>query len=73
MTLSSQWLLGAAQISKDAVVAGGDFLNYAITWEEAEDVFGALSRDGPLSSRASDLFAFHKRLGDALAALVPNG
>jgi hypothetical protein len=60
-------------VSKDAVVAGGDFLNYDITWDDAERVYGALSRDGPLSSRVSDLFGLHKRLGDALAALVPNG
>jgi hypothetical protein len=60
-------------VSKDAVVAGGDFLNYDITWEDAERVLGALSRDGPLSSRVSDLFGLQKRLGDALAALVPNG
>jgi hypothetical protein len=56
--------------SKEAVVARGDFLNYDITWDDAERVFGALSQDGPLSSRISDLFGLHKRLGDALAALV---
>jgi hypothetical protein len=58
--------------SKEAVVAGGEFLNYDITWDDAERVFGALSQDEPLSSRVSDLFSLHGRLGDALAALVSN-
>ncbi len=56
--------------SKEAVVAGGNFLNYDITWDDAERVFLELSRDSALSSRMSGLLELHKRLGDSLAVLV---
>lgn len=58
--------------SKEAVIAGGNFLNYDITWGDAERVFLDLSRDLALSLRMSELFASHSRLGDSLAALVPS-
>jgi hypothetical protein len=29
--------------SKEAIIAGGDFLNYDITWDDAERVFTELS------------------------------
>ncbi len=56
--------------SKQAVIAGGNFLNYDITWDDAERVFGELLQDAALSSGVSSLFGLHKRLGDTLAAIV---
>ncbi len=56
--------------SKEAVVASGNFLNYDITWDDAERVFLELSRDSALSSRMSGLFELHRRLGNSFAVLA---
>jgi hypothetical protein len=34
------------KISQDDIIRQGDFLNYSITWESAEQVFAALQKDG---------------------------
>jgi hypothetical protein len=46
-------------MSKEAIIAGGDFLNYSITWDEAERVFVQLSGEASVSSKVSELFALH--------------
>jgi hypothetical protein len=56
--------------SKNTIIAGGNFLNYDITWEDAERVFDILARDAQLSARIAKMFGLHKSLGDALTTLV---
>jgi hypothetical protein len=51
-----------AGLSKEIIIAGGDFLNYSITWDDAERVFVSLSGDGPVSSEVLGLFSLHERL-----------
>jgi len=51
------------------IKSGGDFLNYGITWDDAERVFLELSQDAILSSRIRGLFQVHTALGEALEAL----
>lgn len=48
--------------SKDTVIAGGNFLNYEITWDDAERVFAKLSNDPLMSQEMNQVFAFHKSL-----------
>jgi hypothetical protein len=55
-------------ISKPEVVAGGNFLNYGITWDEAERVYVTLSQDASLASSLSELFQAHTKLCDGLAS-----
>ena len=53
-------------LSKEAIVAGGDFLNYSITWDEAERVFTLLSGEPTVSSEVAELFALHGRMSKEL-------
>jgi len=57
-------------MSKDAVIAGGDFLNYDITWDDAERVFVELSSNKPVSSEVADLFILHEKLIQDLSRLA---
>ena len=57
-------------MSKEAIIAGGDFLNYGITWDEAERVFAELSSEESVSSGVGELFLMHKRLIQGLSNLV---
>ena len=57
--------------SKEAIIAWGDFLNYGITWDEAEGVFTQLSSEAVVSSAASGLFLLHQHLSEDVAALIP--
>lgn len=57
-------------ITKEAVIAGGDFLNYGITWDDAERVFAELSNDRSVSSDVSELFLLHESLIQGLSTLV---
>jgi pimeloyl-ACP methyl ester carboxylesterase len=56
--------------SKADIIAGGDFLNYDITWDDAERVFGELSRDGSVTNQFAELFASHQRLINAVNAIA---
>jgi hypothetical protein len=47
--------------SKEDVIIGGNFLNFDITWDDAERVFGELSSDRLISRRFADIFAEHER------------
>lgn len=57
-------------MSKEAVIAGGDFLNYSITWDDAERVFAELSSEESVSSGVAELFLLHERLIQGLSDLV---
>jgi hypothetical protein len=59
-----------AALTQEDIVALGNFLNYGITWDEAENVFGQLSDDETVSSRISALFELHQRLGQEVTTLT---
>lgn len=48
--------------SKEAIIAGGNFLNYDITWDDAERVFTQLSNEPAVAHDFSDVFARYKSL-----------
>jgi hypothetical protein len=50
-------------------VSGGDFLNYDITWDDAERVFGELARDRAVKGEFTELFAMHQRLIENVRAI----
>lgn len=56
--------------SKEDVIARGDFLNYDITWDDAERVLAELSNEGSVSCGVSELFALHESLNQALSSLM---
>lgn len=55
-----------AGASQEEVVAGGNFLNYSITWNDAERVFSELSNDKTVNAAISGLFSLHSDLSNAL-------
>jgi hypothetical protein len=57
-------------LSQEAIIAGGNFLNYDITWSDAERVFTELSTDAVLSSELSRLFFVHEGLTQNLDTLM---
>jgi hypothetical protein len=57
-------------ITQGDIKAGGNFLNYGITWDSAERVYVTLSEDPSVTSSLSELFQSHTKLGDGLAALT---
>ncbi len=56
--------------SSEEISAGIHFLNYGITWENAEKMFVKLSEDAPVGSLMSKLFQSHKELVGGLKALI---
>jgi hypothetical protein len=64
-------LLRFGGLSKDQIVSGGSFLNYDITWEDAERVFTELAGDAAVFSEISNLYALHTRLGLGIAKFRP--
>jgi hypothetical protein len=59
--LRYSWMRFGGQ-SKDTIIAGGNFLNYSITWDDAERVFIHLSSDETVSSAVTELLASHQSL-----------
>jgi hypothetical protein len=47
-------------LSKDQIIAGGNFLNYEITWDDAERVYNQLSGDPQITKRFSNTFSQYK-------------
>jgi hypothetical protein len=62
-------LMRFAGTSKEAVAGGPDFLNYGITWEDAERVFVQLSADAVVTSRITNLFIFYNRLSQWIVSI----
>lgn len=50
--------------TKDTIIAGGDFLNYGITWDDAERVFTELASDQAAAQGTATLLASWKRVAD---------
>jgi hypothetical protein len=57
-------------ISQTEITAGGNFLNYGITWDDAERVYARLSDDTSVTSSLSERFQAHSKLCDGLAILT---
>jgi hypothetical protein len=58
--------------SQEDIVGWGDFLNYSVTWEDAERVFTLLSGEAEPASTMSDILQIHQRLSDTVGKLVPS-
>jgi len=59
-----------AGASQETIIGWGDFLNYSITWEDAERVFKELSNDPAISLEMSDLFRTYESLCSGLEHFV---
>jgi hypothetical protein len=55
-----------AGLSKADISRGVFFLNYGITWESAETMFGVLSADTSLSAKISELLRSYEQFGARL-------
>jgi hypothetical protein len=60
-----------AGTSQEQIISGGDFLNYSISWEDAERVFRGLNDDSELATAMGGLLQIHQGLGDTLGGFVP--
>jgi hypothetical protein len=58
-------------MSKDAIISAGNFLNFGITWDDAERVFQSLSEDASVSSEISKLLDLHKSLTLGIKEMMP--
>ena len=47
-------------MSKDTIIARGNFLNFDITWDDVERVYVELSKDPSISKAFAEIFASHK-------------
>jgi hypothetical protein len=56
--------------SKQDIIADGDFLNYSITWDDAERVFSELSRNQSVKDKFGELLASYQRLLNAVNAIA---
>jgi hypothetical protein len=48
--------------SKETIIGWGNFLNYSITWDDAERIFNELSTVQPLSTQIKDLISSYETL-----------
>ena len=62
-----------AGASQEDIIGWGDFLNYSITWDDAENIFKQLDADQELQSEMQGLFQSHKRLSETVGSFVPQG
>jgi len=60
-----------AGASQEEIISWGNFLNYSISWEDAERVFQLLRDDSDIVSTMAGLLQLHQRLGDTLESLEP--
>ncbi len=66
------FLLRSAGHSIDAVKAGGNFLNYGITWEDAERVYQALNADAEIGGVMKKNLAQMTKLQQSAVGLIEN-
>jgi hypothetical protein len=57
-------------IPKETIISWGNFLNYSITWDDAEKVFAQLSAETTVSSRVLGLFELHESLRQSLSTII---
>lgn len=56
--------------SQEDIIGWGDFLNYGITWEDAERVFKLLSDEPEFASAMSGVLQVHQRLCEAVSGVI---
>lgn len=56
-------------MSREQIVAAGNFLNYSITWERAENEFERISQDEQISKDAAEIDSSFESFGKAVAEL----
>jgi len=59
-------------MSKDQVIAGGNFLNFDITWDDSERVYGQLLSDPVIAKKFSDAFSQYKGFVETTKKLTAN-
>jgi hypothetical protein len=47
----------AVGLSKDQIISGGNFLNYGITWDDAEQIFTELSKESEFVTQSRAISA----------------
>jgi hypothetical protein len=57
-------------MSKEEIIAEGDFLNYGITWDDAERIYSLLSNEEVVSTKVANLFLLHDKLNKSLNDLI---
>lgn len=62
-----------AGASEADIIGWGNFLNYGITWEDAERVFKMLSNDPTFASAMSDVLQLHQCLCEAVDLVAIGG
>jgi hypothetical protein len=55
--------------TKEAIISGGTFLNYGITWDEAERVFILLFQQQNYNGRFSTLLSMHKTMSESISRI----
>lgn len=56
-------------MSREEIMSWGEFLNYGITWDDAERVFTELPNNLELASSMSELLEFYDRLSKDVTSL----
>jgi hypothetical protein len=62
-------LMRFAGTTREQIEAGPNFLNYGITWEEAEKTFQQLSDTNSISGHVSELLSTVARLSESVRSL----
>ena len=63
-------ILRGAGMSKEQIIAGGNFLNYGITWDEAERVFTQLSGEPTVAHETSEVFSLLDKMAEQAAKIT---
>jgi hypothetical protein len=58
-------------ISQQQIIEGGNFLNYSISWEDAERVFQLLRADPEVAVQVSGLLLAHQGFCETLNGIIP--
>lgn len=64
------FMLRAAGLSQRQIIEGGNFLNYGITWEDAEDIFNKLMNDDEICKKVTDNVSMHTSMRDSAQKIV---
>jgi hypothetical protein len=63
-------ILRSAGMSKEQIMEGGDFLNYGITWDDAERVFTQLSGEPTVAQETLEVFSLLNKMSEEAAKIT---
>jgi hypothetical protein len=63
-------ILRSAGMSKEQIMEGGDFLNYGITWDDAEGVFTQLSGEPTVAQETLEVFSLLNKMSEEAAKIT---